>query len=179
VYIAPTRADQPRRRPTEGFLVFQAAAASGSGSGLTTILFLLLLFGVVYFLMIRPQTKRRREAMQLQNSLGAGDRIVTIGGLHATIVEIDGDEAKVEIAPGVQVTFARAAIARALPTTDAAPADEEPVADAAPVAEEPVVEEPVVKEPVAEAPVVDEPVAEKPAVEEPVDSPVADTRKKD
>jgi preprotein translocase subunit YajC len=158
--------------------VYQAAAASGGGNGLTTIIFLLLIFGVVYFLMIRPQTKRRREAAQMQNSIGAGDRIVTIGGLHATIVEIDGDVATVEIAPGVVVKFARAAIARQLPESEAdAPAEDETVAD------EPVIEEPVAETtPVAEPAVPADPTADpvvKPAVEEPVDSPVADARKKD
>jgi len=119
---------------------------------------MLLLFGVVYFLMIRPQQKRRREALQMQNTLTAGDRIVTIGGLHATIVSIDDDVATVEIAPGVVVTFARAAIARTLAATD----------EVAPVAED----EPVASEP---APAV----AEEPVVEEPVQSPAVDTRKKD
>ena len=142
----------------------QAAAASGSGNGFTTILFLLLLFGVVYFLMIRPQQKRRREALQLQSSLGAGDQVVTIGGLHATIVSIDDDVATVEIAPGVVVKFARAAIARTLPRTEetALAGDDEPVAEA-----------------VADEPVTDSPVVEEPVVEEPVESPVAETRKKD
>jgi preprotein translocase subunit YajC len=144
--------------------VVLAAAKSGSGNGLTTILFLLLLFGVVYFLMIRPQQKRRREALQLQSSLNAGDQIVTIGGLHATIVTIDDDVATVEIAPGVVVKFARAAIARTLAKTEetAPDADDEPVAET--VADEPVTDGPAVAEPV---------------VEEPVESPVAETRKKD
>jgi len=140
--------------------VVQAAAASGSGSGFTTILFLLLLFGVVYFLMIRPQQKRRREALQMQSSLGVGDHIVTIGGLHATVVSIEDDVATVEIAPGVQVRFARAAIARTLPSDDSQAATDE--------------EEPAVDEPVA-----DEPVAEDSAIEEPVQSPVVETGKKD
>jgi preprotein translocase subunit YajC len=135
--------------------VLLAAPAGGSGNGLTTILFLLLLFGVVYFLMIRPQQKRRRDALQMQNALAAGDRIVTIGGLHATIVSIDDDVATVEIAPGVVVTFARAAIARTLARTDesASVVDEEPVAT--------------------------EPAADEPVVEEPVQNPAAETRKKD
>ncbi|GAA2661119.1 preprotein translocase subunit YajC [Paractinoplanes durhamensis] len=128
-----------------------AAAASGSGNGFTTILFLLLLFGVVYFLMIRPQQKRRREALNMQNTLGPGDQIVTIGGLHGTVVSIDDDVASLEVAPGVVLKFARPAIARVLPKA-------EPVADADDV---PVEDEPVV---------VDEPVVE--------DS-TADTRKKD
>jgi preprotein translocase subunit YajC len=131
--------------------VVQAEAAGGSaGSGFTTILFLLLLFGVVYFLMIRPQQKRRREALQMQSSLGAGDRIVTIGGLHGTVVSIDDDVATLEIAPGVTVQFARPAIARVLPREDAAEAEPDVVAS----------EEPT-------------------AIDEPVDDSVTDTRKKD
>jgi preprotein translocase subunit YajC len=120
-------------------VVLAEPAAGSAGNGFTTILFLLLLFGVVYFLMIRPQQKRRREAMQMQSALGPGDRIVTIGGLHATVVSIDGDVATLEIAPGVTVEFARQAIARSLPQQDATesevPAEDEPVA-----VEEPVVD---------------------------------------
>jgi preprotein translocase subunit YajC len=122
---------------------------AGGGGGFTTILFLLLLFGVVYFLMIRPQQKRRREAQQMQSALGPGDRIVTIGGLHANVISIDGDVATLEISPGVTVEFARQAIARVLPRD---------------VAEE------------LEEPAEDEPTA---LVEEPVDDTVTDTRKKD
>ena len=108
-----------------------AASGAGAGNSFTTILFLLLLFGVVYFLMIRPQQKRRREAQELQNKLGPGDQIVTIGGLHGTIVSIDDDVATLEVAPGVQVKFARQAIARVLPRQEAAEAApvEEPTVD--------------------------------------------------
>ena len=66
----------------------------------------------MYFMMIRPQQKRRREAAAMQSSLGAGDEVVTIGGLHATVVSIDDDVVTVEIAPGVNARFARPAIAR-------------------------------------------------------------------
>jgi preprotein translocase subunit YajC len=116
-----------------------AASGSGAGSSFTTILFLLLLFGVVYFLMIRPQQKRRREALDLQNKLGPGDEIVTIGGLHGTVVSIDADVATLEVAPGVQVKFARQAIARVLPRPEAEEAsavEEETVVDDVPVIED-------------------------------------------
>ncbi|WP_433365799.1 preprotein translocase subunit YajC [Actinoplanes sp. CA-142083] len=112
--------------------MYLSAAASGGGSSFTTILFLLLLFGVVYFLMIRPQQKRRREAQNMQKQLGPGDQIVTIGGLHGTIVTIDDDAATLEVAPGVQVKFARQAIARVLPrpeAEEAAPVEEPTVDD--------------------------------------------------
>jgi preprotein translocase subunit YajC len=133
--ISPRRAHvAPRRRPTEGFFVLQAAESAGGGGSFTPLLLIVLLFGVMYFLMIRPQQKRRREAMQMQNSLGPGDRIVTIGGLHGTVVSIDDDLVTLEIAPGVQVQFARPAIARTLPST----VPDEPETDDEPAVEEPV-----------------------------------------
>ena len=89
----------------------------------------------MYFLMIRPQQKRRREAMAMQNSLGPGDRIVTIGGLHGTVVSMADDLVTLEIAPGVHVQFARPAIARVLTEPSAVTKVDEPV--------EPVVEEPM------------------------------------
>jgi preprotein translocase subunit YajC len=89
----------------------QAAASSGGGS-FTPLLLIVLLFVVMYFLMIRPQQKRRREAMQMQNTLGPGDRVQTIGGMLGTVVSIIDDVVTLEISPGVQVQFARPAIAR-------------------------------------------------------------------
>jgi preprotein translocase subunit YajC len=108
------------------------------------LLLIVLLFGVMYVMMIRPQQKRRREAQNMQSQLGPGDQIVTIGGLHGTIVTMDDAVATLEVAPGVRVKFARQAIARTLPKQDAAEsaADEveaESSAEALPVVEEPVV----------------------------------------
>jgi len=137
-----------------------AQSGAGAGNSFTTILFLLLLFGVVYFLMIRPQQKRRREAQNMQNQLGAGDQIVTIGGLHGTIVSIDDDVATLEVAPGVQVKFARQAIARTLPKQDA---EETAAAD-------------VEAESLAETKVAEEPPV---AADAQQDDVVADTQKKD
>jgi len=139
--ISLRRAHTTAPGPTEGFLVPLAATGAGAGNSFTTILFLLLLFGVVYFLMIRPQQKRRREAQTMQNQLGPGDRVVTIGGLHGTIVSMDDDAATLEVAPGVQVKFARQAIARTLPKQDA---EETAEVEAESLAETKVAEEPSV-----------------------------------
>jgi preprotein translocase subunit YajC len=84
----------------------------------------------------------------MQKQLGAGDQIVTIGGLHGTIVSIDDDVATLEVAPGVQLKFARQAIARALPKQDAeetaaAEVEAESLAETK-VAEEPSVADDVV-----------------------------------
>ncbi len=117
--------------------MFFAAQAQGGGS-FTPLLLIVLLFGVMYFMMIRPQQKRRREAQAMQAALGPGDQIVTIGGLHATVVAVEDDVVTVEIAPGVNARYARPAIARVI---NPAPAEDEPVAEgpaAEPVAEQPV-----------------------------------------
>ena len=106
------------------------------------LLLIVLLFGVMYFLMIRPQQKRRREAQQMQATLGAGDQIVTIGGLHGTVVTVDDDVVTLEIAPGTNVKFARPAIARILPRETAEAYEE--------AAEEPLPPEPPVESPVVE-----------------------------
>lgn len=91
------------------------------------LLLIVLLFGVMYFMMIRPQQKRRREAQSMQASLGPGDEIVTIGGLHGTVVAVDDDVVRLEISPGVTARFARPAIARV--TNQQAAADEPVPAD--------------------------------------------------
>ncbi|MBB2942928.1 preprotein translocase subunit YajC [Actinoplanes lutulentus] len=101
------------------------AAEQASGGNYSFLLILVLLFGFMYFVMIRPQQKRRKEALEMQNTLGAGDEIVTIGGLHGTVVVADADVVTLEVAPGVQVRFARPAIARVL--TKAGTVTDEPV----------------------------------------------------
>ncbi|NMO51429.1 preprotein translocase subunit YajC [Actinoplanes sp. TBRC 11911] len=114
-------------------MVPEAAASSGGGS-FTPLLLIVLLFVVMYFLMIRPQQKRRREAMQMQNTLGPGDRVQTIGGMQATVVAIDDDVVTLEIAPGVHAQFARPAIARVTQQNAASVPDPEPLVDEPPAA---------------------------------------------
>jgi len=107
-----------------------AAQAQGGGSFLPLLL-IVLLFGVMYFMMIRPQQRRRREAQAMQSTLGPGDQIVTIGGLHGTVVAVDDDVATLEIAPGVHARYARPAIARVVNPKPAAgePVQPDPAAD--------------------------------------------------
>lgn len=88
------------------------AATGSGGAGFTPILMMVLLFGAMYFMMIRPQQKRRREAQQMQSALGPGDEVVTIGGLYATVASVDDETVLLEAAPGVQIRYARQAIAR-------------------------------------------------------------------
>lgn len=73
---------------------------------------IILLFAVMYFMMIRPQQKRRREAEQMQAALAPGDEVVTIGGLYGTVTGVDDESVMLEVAPGVETRYVRAAVAR-------------------------------------------------------------------
>lgn len=81
----------------------------------------LLLMGVVfYFLLIRPQSQRRRAQMEMQAAIEVGDEIVTTAGIYGTITEIDDDYGIVtlEVAPDTEIRVARAAIATRLADED-------------------------------------------------------------
>lgn len=88
------------------------AANSGGAGSFMPILMIVLLFGVMYFMMIRPQQKRRREAEQMQASLAPGAEVVTIGGLYGHVISVDDETVTLEVAPGVHNRYARPAVAR-------------------------------------------------------------------
>lgn len=69
-----------------------------------------LLIAVFYFLLIRPQQRQRKQMMHIQQSLVPGSRVMTGSGLFGTVVNIDGDEVELEVAPGVTNHYARRAI---------------------------------------------------------------------
>lgn len=105
------------------------AANSGAGGSLFPLLMIALLFGVMYFMMIRPQQRRRREAEQMQNSLGPGDEVVTIGGMHGVVSAADDEVVVLEVAPDVHVRYARPAIAKVVSTASQSEIDEEEASD--------------------------------------------------
>jgi preprotein translocase subunit YajC len=77
-------------------------------------IFILVLLAVFWFMLIRPQRRRQLESQRLLDSLAVGKEIVTAGGLYGTIMALDDDEARVEIADGVEVRIAKRAIAGVL-----------------------------------------------------------------
>ena len=94
-------------------LLTPLAQSSGSG-GLTALLPLVLMVGVFYFLLIRPQQRRARSQRQLLESLDVGDEVVTIGGIFGTVRALDDDEVTIEVAPNIELQFLKSAIARKL-----------------------------------------------------------------
>ncbi len=91
------------------------------------LIFPLLLFGLLWFFLIRPQRQRMRERAALVAALEPGDRIVTVGGIHGTVTMVDGEEVRVSVAPTVELTLARRAVGEIVPdpvidgSTDAGP----------------------------------------------------------
>jgi preprotein translocase subunit YajC len=94
--------------------VLEATESASGGSGLLTFLPIILLVAAMYFLMIRPQSKRRREAQEMQSRLGPGDEVQTVGGLYGTVVATDDESVTIEAADGVELRYARGAVARIL-----------------------------------------------------------------
>ena len=75
---------------------------------------LILIVVVFYFFIIRPTRTRQRAALELQNSVVPGQRILTTAGLYGTVVAVDDDAVVLETSPGVTSRWARPAIARIL-----------------------------------------------------------------
>ena len=71
---------------------------------------LVLIFGIFYFLLIRPARKRQKAVQQMLEELKSGDRIVTSGGLLGTVVEVDRTTVQVRIADNVKVKVTKSAV---------------------------------------------------------------------
>ena len=87
------------------------ASAQGQGSGLGFFLPMALIFVVFYFFMIRPQQKKTKDAKKFRENLQRGTKVVTIGGLHGKVVEVNDKTVLVEAAEGVKLRFEKSAIA--------------------------------------------------------------------
>jgi preprotein translocase subunit YajC len=102
---------------TEGEYVFLATDQGSGGSGFISLLPIVAIVVLMYFLLIRPQNKRRREMQELQSQVGVGDEIQTTSGLYGTVVEMDDESVTLEASPGVKLRFARGAVGRVVTST--------------------------------------------------------------
>lgn len=95
-----------------------AQAAAGAGdtqSTLISMLPLLLMFVVLYFVMIRPQMKRQKEHKAMIEALAKGDEIVTAGGFLGKVAKLGETYIGVELADGMEVQMQRTAVVQVLP----------------------------------------------------------------
>ena len=88
------------------FLTDAAGASMGS-----TVIMLVLMVAVFYFMLIRPENKRKKEAEQMRGAVKTGDKITTIGGIIGTVVNVKEDKIVIETsADQVRIEFAKWAI---------------------------------------------------------------------
>lgn len=93
-------------------LLTTATADPAMGSGLTgTVIMLVAMFALLYFVMIRPENKRKKEAEQMRSNLKVGDEITTIGGITGKVVTVKDDRFVIETgADQVRIEFAKWAL---------------------------------------------------------------------
>lgn len=75
-----------------------------------TVLMMVALFAIMYFFMIRPQQKKQKEMRNFRDALQVGNDVVTIGGIHGTIKNIEGSVVTLRVANGVEIRIEKAAL---------------------------------------------------------------------
>ena len=98
-----------------------------SGAG---FLLIIVAFGFLYIVLIRPQKRRQLQSRQMLSSLAIDDEVVTAGGIYGRIVELLADDVVLEIAPQVRVKVARRAVGAVIPPAE--PEADPPVDEDAP-----------------------------------------------
>lgn len=89
----------------------QAGGAAGGGmESMSSLLPIVLIFAIIYFLMIRPQQKRDQEHKAMLKALKPGDRVMTAGGIHGTLVEVNEDTVLMDLGNKMLITVARQSV---------------------------------------------------------------------
>ena len=94
---------------------YAQAAGGDTTSSLVSLLPLVLMFVVLYFVMIRPQMKRQKEHKAMIEALAKGDEVVTAGGLLGKVSKVGDTYIGVELADGMEVQMQRSAVVQVLP----------------------------------------------------------------
>ena len=92
-----------------------AASGKSGGSSAYLLIGLVVLFGLLYFVTIRPQRRRQQAAQQTQRNVEPGARVRTTAGMYATVVAVEDQDVILEVAPGVEARFMRRAIMDVVP----------------------------------------------------------------
>lgn len=96
---------------TEIFNVLGMQPQGGGGGGMfSTLIMFSLIIAIFYFMILRPQQKRQKDRASLMDSLKKGDRIVTIGGMHGSVVGVEDKTVLVQVADNVKLKFEKSAI---------------------------------------------------------------------
>ena len=95
------------------FHLAQAGGASGgqAGNPFGTLLIMIPLFGLMYFMLIRPQKKRQQEVQEMLKTLKAGDKVMTTSGALGVISKVSEKTVRIILADKVEIEFVRSAVA--------------------------------------------------------------------
>lgn len=105
-------------------LITAQAASGGAGSFLISIMPLVLIFAVFYFLLIRPQQKKMKEHQGKIAAVQKNDEVVTGGGLVGKATKVDDEYVEVEIAKGIRVKAVKATLSEVMPRGSGKPAND-------------------------------------------------------
>lgn len=94
-----------------------APSPGGAGSGLFSMLPFLFLIVIMYYVMIRPQMRRQKEAAKLVAALKTGDRVVTASGIHGMITNVKDTTVTVKVADNVKIEMEKSAVTNVLKPT--------------------------------------------------------------
>ena len=98
-----------------GNMILAASSTKSGGSSAYLLIGLVVLFGLLYFVTIRPQRRRQQQAQQTQRNVEPGARVRTTAGMYATVVAVEDQDVILEVAPGVEARFMRRAIMDVVP----------------------------------------------------------------
>jgi len=87
---------------------------AGNGGGLTMFLPMILIFGIFYFMLIRPQQRKEKERKKMIDEIKSGDRVVFAGGLLGTVTNLKEQTLVIRIADNVKIEVARSSVLRLL-----------------------------------------------------------------
>ena len=97
-----------------GLLFIGGCVPEGTEGGTTSIwtmvIFVVLLFGLMYFVMIRPQRRRQKEHEQLMQELQKGDNVMTAGGIYGRIESVSDDSVVIKVESGATLRVARSSV---------------------------------------------------------------------
>lgn len=93
----------------------QTGQTAQTGSGLTSLLFIGVIFAVFYFFMIRPQQKQQKKRQEMLNTIDVGAEVITIGGIHGQVKELNEDTVLIDVNKGMTLKMQRSAIGSVVP----------------------------------------------------------------
>ena len=102
------------------FPILAEGAPAGGGGGFGILPFILIMFAMMYFVMIRPQRKQQKAQEEMRNNLRKGDKVVSIGGIHGLITGTTDRTVSVKVADGLSLKFDKSAIASVIDSSKSA-----------------------------------------------------------